>query len=140
MNGVMQALGEPTLVFFPAMLQGLFSTWQATFQQPREVDDQEKQSGHNGGVRAFERIELFVTLPNLGPLEINLAHRKGELLLQLTAASAAAGELIRSGEARLETVFKGLGYTKTSVNTVVGSPEAVIPAWYQELSHRSIVA
>lgn len=140
MNAVMQALGEPTLVFFPAILQGLFSTWQFSFKRAQEAEDESKHGGHSGGVRAFERIELFVNLPHLGPLEINLAHRKGEILLNMTASSKQAGDVIQAGGAKLEKVFKGLGYAKASVNTVVGSPQGVTPSWYQELSRRSIVA
>ncbi|MBN8550871.1 MAG: flagellar hook-length control protein FliK [Deltaproteobacteria bacterium] len=140
MNGVMQALGEPTLVFFPALLQGLFSTWQASFQHSHEAESETSQGRSKGGVRSFERVELMVTLPNLGPLQIDLAHRKGELLLHMTAASTAAGELLQQGSAKLETIFKGLGYANSSVSTVVGAPQAVVPGWYQELSHRSIVA
>lgn len=138
LNPIMHVLGEPALLFVPALLQGLFSPWRVSVRSPDEPDS-EGQSGKGGG-SGFTRVQLQLSFPSLGKLEVDIAHRKGEALLRLTSENEHAAALIEKKAPMLEKTLNELGYEKTSISAGHAKLEESLPSWFQELNSRSFIA
>lgn len=137
-NPVMHALGEPSLVLLPALVQGIFGAWRVSV---KESIENEKEGGQSkGAAKQFVRIGLSLTLPSLGPIEVDVAHRKGEVLVHIASTNTDVTTLISERAPQLEEAFKQLGYDKTAFSASTGKLKSSVPGWFHELSHQSIVA
>lgn len=139
-NPVMQAMGEPIFLIFPALMQGLLSSAQVTVRERRAIDEESEEGQRKGAGDPFTRVAVSLNLPSIGAVEIDLAHRKSEVLLALTTSSEEATKCILETMPKLERAFRALGYDKPKMSAVTGDPKPAVPQWYIELSRRSFVA
>ncbi|MBX7144945.1 MAG: hypothetical protein K1X79_10875 [Oligoflexia bacterium] len=139
LNPIMHALGEPMLILFPALAGGLLSKWQLRID-PSQVEAEGRKKGSAGSNGNFERIDISLSLPALGAVEINFAHRKGEALIQFTLTKEDGSLFLTERGATLEKRFQELGYEKVSIAARAGTPQNVLPPWFRELTRGSIVA
>lgn len=140
-NPVMHALGEPVLLLFPALAHGLLSKWQLSVTGPNgERVEGESKRRKQSSQGEFERVELRLSFPQLGATHINLAHREGEILLNITTGSEQAAMHLQAELPKLESVFATLGFKKVGTKVQFGEVRDAFPKWYTDLSKHSLIA
>jgi hypothetical protein len=140
-NPVMHALGEPILLLFPALTHGLLSKWQLSVTgSAGERIEGESQRRKQENSNEFERVELRLSFPQLGATHINLAHREGEILLNITTSSEEAAQHLQAELPKLESIFTTLGFKKVGAKVQMGEVKDALPKWYTELSKHSFIA
>ncbi len=82
LNPVMAALGEPALILFPFILPGLLHHSEISID-PNAHRDKKGGKKSGAGQDAYQRIQIRLPLPNLGPLEVDIAHRGTEILARV---------------------------------------------------------
>ncbi len=135
---LMQTLGDPLFFLMPVILNGMFQNWEMRFDPPKNIDSDE--SGGKGKKNDFTRIHLAIELPSLGGIQIDLAHRKEELLLSLKFEQEDVTDFVDSALPKLERTLRAQGYKHLSLVTRTGTPESVKPEWFKEVLDNSTVA
>jgi hypothetical protein len=139
----MQAIGEPALILFPFLFQGLVAQGeislapkqQANPRQPKDqVEDEQEESDKQGDHHSFQRIELTVPLPNIGPLDIMIAHRPGEILVRFTSETSLTKEFLIDNFPELEERLRDCGFTQTDLSVQTGITQNTSPTWCLALS------
>ena len=139
LNPLMQHLGEPALVLVPALQDGRLARWEIV-PHPRRVDEEDERDSSSRSNASLQKVQLSLELPNLGRIQVDLAHRKGEVLLNLTLESTSAQNFVSQHLDSLEKTFRELGYEKTQLSARQGTIETIRPPWYQELTRRAVIA
>lgn len=132
LNPVMQALGEPALVLFPFLFQGLLTHSQVTLETKKpwgEKTDKDGKNGSGGGGEPFQRIRLSVPLPSLGSVGVDVAHRSEEILVRVTVSNDASAQFIEAKLEGLDERLRALGFKKTELAAAVGQVSLPIPEW-----------
>lgn len=109
MQPLMKALGDPLMALFPAIVQGFLSQIEVTYHPPAVSAEERRQSPGKDGV-PFQLVHVRCTLPGLGPVEVRLAHRPGEIMLRIGVADSARAEFLRAKVGLLEKRFAESGY------------------------------
>ncbi|OVE80249.1 hypothetical protein BVY02_00870, partial [bacterium J17] len=131
MNPVMQALGEPALLLFPFIFQGLLSHSEVSLESyidpknPNVDEDEEGAGGSKSG--KYHRIQLSVPLPNLGEVEIDIAHRKEEIFVRMILGNPEAGEFLISKMDQLGAILQELGYSTRELMTKISETKSPNP-------------
>lgn len=115
---VMQALGEPALLLFPCIVQGFLTHAEIRFSRPPAGEgDVRKEASTPGANRdQFERINLVLPLPTIGEISVDIAHRKGEILMNLGFESSVVGEFVREQLPLLGRALQRRGFQKIDIN------------------------
>lgn len=130
LNPLMQSMGEPALILFPTIAQGLLTKWEMTVK----VDSEDKNNPGRKSVECFQRIQLNIPLPNMGSVQADLAFRKKELYLNLIFSSPEASKFVEERRDKLDILLRALGYDSTTIIIASGEPQAISPDWYKKLS------
>jgi len=140
LNPFMQSMGQPSLNIIPALVDGHFSQWKmVTFG--RKVDPESSKSGSKkGSSEPWQQVQLFINLPGLGEIAINLAHKDKELLLNLTLNQADKSEFVASKFPDLQKSCQALGYSEPLLKAQTGQTATSLPGWYEEIVERFIIA
>lgn len=131
LNPVMQAVGEPALVMIPSFLSGLLAKWELSIA-PRPPEEEESERTNK--VQPYQRLKLFLPLPNLGDIEVDIAHRKNEVLVRLVTENEAVVSFIQQKSSTLDDAFQALGYVRNMVTAQRGIPRRITPDWYREIA------
>ncbi len=117
LSPLLEATGDPTMILFPTILQGLISSLEikrlGLYDQSSRAKDgsdsgnQKKDSGRD----PFERIEVSFELPAMGRVSIDLAHRREELLINFSFEEPGCAAFIEKRFARLGEALRRIGYT-----------------------------
>ena len=157
LSPVMQALGEPAFVLFPAVIQGMFSQVELTFypnfsknpldpdqsnenSKRREGKDQGERNGSDssedgeGEGEYFRRVQFRLTLPHLGSIGVDFAHSLKTMLLNLTVEDEATKLYLDEVSQELVSVFSSLGYGSIQYLVSKGDVQETRPAWVQEIA------
>ncbi len=144
LNPMAQALGEPALIFLPALLQGVLTRWEVVVQPHRphfsEEDDESSGGKKRKAASSFQRIELRLNFPKFGQVKVDLAHRQREILLNLTVAGEAAALFLQQRLPALDKIFHTLGYEKSILRASSGEVGDIVPSWFQDTIRSSIIA
>ncbi len=147
LNPLMQALGEPALILFPSLFQGLLAHSELLVQ-PRDGGQQRnrgKKKGSKDGSDAdsdsddgpdtsgYQRVQMCVPLPTLGLVGVDVAHRESEILVRLTVPDEDVARFLLDQLEYLATVLKDIGFEKAELVANVGLPKEDSPAWCSEL-------
>lgn len=142
LNPVMQAIGEPALVLFPLLLNGLLNSGELVVDPPpkEKVDgDEESEDGANS--EGYQRVSLTVPLANIGPVQVDIAHRKDELLASITLEDPEAAAFLYERLEGLATELRKFGFKNAEITANVGPVKEVAPEWTNTLRKAvSIVA
>lgn len=129
LNPVMNALGEPALILFPFILHGLLHHSEITIDPNagRHHGEKNAKGNRRDGEDAYQRIQVRLPLPNLGPLEVDIAHRDTEVLTRvITRDPQTAAFLLEQSEnlrLSLQTAHFELVDYSTSHSSAIGSSE-----------------
>ncbi len=125
LNPVMNALGEPALILFPFILHGLLHHSEITIDPNagRHQKDKNSKGNRGGAEEAYQRIQVRLPLPNLGPLEVDIAHRDTEVLTRvITKDPQTAAFLLEQSEnlrLSLQTAnFELVDYSTSHTNSL----------------------
>lgn len=132
-NPLIQALGEPALVLVPSLMQGLLTRWEISVPPRRVQEEGDGAGGKRSNSEGYERVQLSLPLPALGMVGVDLAHRDGEVLLNLTFSNDELTEFVTARLPRLEAALSNLGFDKIKLSAQSGEIKEAIPAWYREL-------
>jgi len=133
LNPMMQAMGEPALLLFPFLFQGLLQHSEITItpKPPKKFEnEQETGGGEKRGEQApYQRIQVTVPLPHMGLVGVDIAHRSEEILVRLTVPDQAmAGYFIEQME-NLITTLRTLGFKRADLVANVGKPDGLSQDW-----------
>lgn len=129
LSSVLQSLGEPVLVLFPFLMQGVLT--QANIFVDQDASNQSNcEQKDSTGRLPFKKIRTTVTLPNLGLVDVNIAYRDKEMLLQLTAEDAEVLEFLESQTPILTCILETNGYEDIRIKTVCEKPN-ILPTTAQ---------
>lgn len=142
LNPLMQALGEPALVLLPFLSHGLLNHSEVT------IDPNARRKNQGGGGREgadeedrgdstpYQRIQVSVPMPNLGPIDVDIAHRRDELLVRITVQDDEAEKFISSQIENLTETLRSLGFNRPEIVAAVGEPAENIPVWCEGLASK----
>ena len=136
---LLQSLNEPIPHFIPIILSGVLSKWQMYFHKPEIEENSDKQK-QGGAGKGMQRIKLSLNLPNIGKVEVDLAHSKKELMLQLVFQDKSIAEYITSMKQDLEARFNELGFNQTVISAQHGEPGNATPQWLREITRNEVIA
>jgi hypothetical protein len=130
LNPVMQALGEPALILFPFIFQGLLQHGEVSIDPNARRKQQKKSPPDTETEAGYERIRIRVPLPYLGPIEIDIAHRKSEILTKIRLEDRAAANYLTEQSERLRTILRQanielLEFSAESTSTTAANDSSV---------------
>jgi len=137
LNPVMQALGEPALILFPFLAQGLLSHSQVTIESPIDRENgnggerRDYDQGEEGEADSapYQRIQVNVPLPAMGQVHVDIAHRKEEILVRFSVGNPEASAFLLEQLEHLAVTLKGLNFSRTELMTHVGTRPDDPPQW-----------
>lgn len=139
LNPLMHSLGEPALILFPFLAQGLLSHGEVSID-PDAHKKQQQESGENASGeqntesdKPYQRVSIHVPLPNIGEVFVEVAHRDQEILVTLITPDDQVASFINDKFVELEALFRSQGFTKAEFTTRVGEPPHLLPPWVEGL-------
>jgi hypothetical protein len=115
---LVKAMGEPVFMLFPMLFGNILSQAQVTYRSGAFAADDGDSYHEAHGSEVFHRVQISVPLPRLGKVSIDLAYRKGELLLNILVQSKIAHEVLEKHLPKLRRIFSALGYYKNQIEIV----------------------
>jgi hypothetical protein len=137
-NPLMQAMGEPAIIFIPAFINGLLSKWEMAVY-PR-LNEDNSPAENDKKTEQFETVELFLTFEKLGDIQIKIACSQDELLVNFTASDKRLASLIESRKDAVLLALQKFTFNSINIACTCGKTGGVVPAWYQAMNRRSLVA
>lgn len=134
------ALGEPAAAIIPAVIGGLLTRFEFSFLPTRPPIEADDESPQDRAGTPFQRIRCSFTLPNLGPVNADIAHRPGEILLKLVTETEAATEFLAARQQALETALTTLGFERRAVTTRTGVVSSALPSWSRSITRSDVIA
>ena len=133
LNPILQAIGEPAMVLFPFLFQGLLSHTEVSIRSGKEgmLDEEE---GHNKKEQGMaNRVKVSAPLPHLGEIGVDVFLRDQQVWVKLSSPSKEVSKFIQSRLPELSKDLKAIGFEQPELMTIVGDNEAM-PEWALNLS------
>jgi len=147
MNPAMQAMGEPALILFPFILHGLMHHSEIVIDRGARRNPKGEEADENGGSskgpngKTYQRVQLSVPLPNLGEVNVDLAHKEKEILVRLTVADEEASQFLAAELEHLAVTLEKLGFSDTELTASNGASSPITPEWVEMLQEgRTVLA
>jgi len=137
LNPLMQSLGEPALILIPSFISNMLSRWEMSVL-PKQKDSNSQSEKKEED--EYERVNLFLNFPALGEVQVGLAHKPDEILLNLTFSDEKLTSFVEERIPEIQKLFKSLGYEESKITSKTGEPHSVSPGWYKELARSSVIA
>ncbi|MCB0354337.1 MAG: hypothetical protein KDD64_12455 [Bdellovibrionales bacterium] len=137
LNTVAQNLGEPIFAIVPALISGFLSHWEMQIIPPKVGDESGRKQKPNDD---YVRIQSSLVLPNLGEIQIDLAHNRNEILLSLSLQDDSKVDHIEQHLGKLEHALRDLGYNNQLLVTRTAPTRSNRPEWLVELRKKSVRA
>jgi len=113
---LMRQLGGPISILFPAILQGLLSKIEITVPPPNQGLEADSENSQSPTVLIpFSRVLISIPLPNLGRVDVDIAHRPGELLANILCERELTTRYLEKRIGNLSTSLQGLGFSSTTL-------------------------
>ena len=135
LNPLMQALGEPAMILFPFLAQGLLKHSEVIVEPRKgkrrgEEDDGEGDGGKRGEEPApFQRIQVSVPLPSIGIVDVDVAHRESEILVRFSVEDPEVGAFLQEQLEHLATILRERNFKRAELVAHVGPRNHEQPAW-----------
>ncbi len=135
LNPLMQALGEPAMILFPFLAQGLLKHSEVIVEPrkgKRRGEDEEGEGGQKrGGEEAapFQRIQVSVPLPSIGIVDVDVAHRESEILVRFSVEDPEVGAFLQEQLEHLATILRERNFKRAELVAHVGPRNREQPAW-----------
>jgi len=149
LNPLMHAIGEPALILFPFLLQGLLTHSEVTIGSRSGGKKKQQKSGQSEGdeeesaqeTKLYQRIQVRVPLPELGIVDVDIAHRDREILARFTVETQEVGAFLLEQLEHLAITLKEQGFEHAELVANVGQKNDDSPLWSLGLhSSTSVVA
>ena len=111
LSPVLQALGEPSVFFFPSFLSGLFAQLEV-LAYPAKVPETDQQEKKNSKRAALKTIEFRTSFRQLGDTEVKIQYDQHSIYLTLGFARDQVVPLVQAKLFQLEQRVRSLGYTE----------------------------
>ncbi len=140
LNPVMQALGEPALILFPFLAQGLLTHSQVSIETPVDRDGKgggrgrefEDETDGEADSTPYQRIQVSVPLQNLGTVHVDIAHRKEEILVRFSVADPEPGSFLLEQLEHLAVTLRELNFSRAELVTHIGAKDDALPDWARQ--------
>lgn len=135
LNPLMQALGEPAMILFPFLAQGLLKHSEVIVEprkgKRRGEDDEGDGGGEKRGEEAapFQRIQVSVPLPSIGIVDVDVAHRESEILVRFSVEDPEVGAFLQEQLEHLATILRERNFKRAELVAHVGPRNHEQPAW-----------
>lgn len=132
LNPLMNMLGEPAFLLFPAIIHGFASELEMTLYpgRPQEAgEDEEEESEERKRSKGYRRFEFEIQLPGLGRVQSRASFRTGEFLLDLTAENETAAAFLEERSGRLKSVLLASGYERIEFRVSAAPFTEIRPGW-----------
>lgn len=134
LNPLMHALGEPALVLFPFLFQGLLSHSEVTIDPYRGgrksgQNRRDDEDGEKGDATPYQRVQVSVPLPQLGTIDVDVAHRDKEILVRLTADDPEIVTFLEAQFENLAAILHREGFERSELTAHLGRNERTAPHW-----------
>lgn len=147
LNPLMQALGEPALILFPFLFQGLLSHSRVSVDTQHVEDEGEGKSEQQGEPgkkkkresQPFNRIQVSVPLPHLGNVDVDVAHRPQEIFVRFTVQDKEVAQFLLDQLEHLAAILREQGYSHAELVANVGEHRETFPSWALSLSSSTSV-
>lgn len=145
LNPVMQALGEPALILFPFLAHGLLSHSEVSIESRLDGDArgggrQDRDEDEAPDTTAYQRVQVSVPLPELGTVDVDIAHRKDEILVRFSVSDPEISAFLLEQLEHLGTTLRSLNFKKTELMTHVGRRTDSSVAWLEASTSTTIIA
>ncbi len=133
---LLQSYGEPALLLFPFLFQNLMNHGEVTFHPKdgkKKQGEKEGKSSDGERAEAFQRIQLSVPLPSLGPVGIDIAVNPQEILGRFTVENESAAQFLTEQLEHLGAALSEYGYKKMDLSAQIGTVQSNIPEFITSL-------
>ncbi len=121
---LMHHAGQPLMILFPALLQGILSKIEVSVYPPSAKHAlQDETESHSPEQLPFSRVAVSISLPSLGRVAVDCAHRPGELLANIVCQKEATVSYLRSRAPLVERALRNIGFTTLSMSWGVAKEE-----------------
>lgn len=121
LNPLLQALGEPAMLLFPAFIQGLLSKVEMFYYSPERAQQENSGDEEMGGQQAegefSGKLTFDVELPNLGSVGVKLLSRGQALQVSFAAESQEALNFLAENLPSLAARLGQVGYVDTQLES-----------------------
>ncbi|RMG41774.1 MAG: hypothetical protein D6719_07850, partial [Candidatus Dadabacteria bacterium] len=124
LSPLMQAMGDPALILFPTVIQGLMSHLKVQVEN-LNPDGEGGTGGSSTKKRDSERIRLVVTLPAFGKTEVDLFRENKNISLKIYVTDSAFASHIKALLPKLRERFSLRGFTETDIAVSVKKADNV---------------
>ena len=115
LNPVLQALGEPSVFFFPSFLSGLFAQLEV-LAYPSVDPEEEARRGKKSKNNAFKTIEFSTSFNRLGDTAVKIQYGQQRIYISLDFARSEIVPFVQARIARLEESMRALGYVEVGLS------------------------
>jgi hypothetical protein len=130
LNPILQRAGEPMVLLFPFVMQGMLSRLEVNFSAKNiEKHDKKKKKKGTAQRAQFETIKFNLSLPNLGALSVNILHNQEEILALLNFENKVMAEKIEPALELLEVRMRAIGFQKIQISTSAAKLNTSRPLW-----------
>lgn len=117
LNPVMHALGEPAMILFPFIMQGLLQHTEISVNPDAGKKEQQQGKGRSEDLSNFQRIQIRIPLPNLGEIDIDIAHQDKEILTRFTLADSDKATFVQQRSGELRDALQAAEFTLVDVES-----------------------
>jgi hypothetical protein len=128
MNPLLQALGEPAMILFPFLFQGLLSHTEVSVQRPLKKHTGEKKGSGNKENESFQRIKVKVPLQSFGSVGVDVLLNDKELMVRLNIENPEGTNFLSSRFGELQKELAQLGFENAHLSCGVDESEH-LPDW-----------
>ena len=135
LNPVVQVLGEPAVVFFPCIIQGILTRLEMLFYpgSPASPCESESVLKVNETRARDPHVSFCLNLPNIGALAVDFANTRDGAHLTITTQESAVAAMFDTKIPEIEALFSKLGFSKATVCCEVGPVRETSPEWLTDL-------
>ncbi|MBP9838641.1 MAG: flagellar hook-length control protein FliK [Proteobacteria bacterium] len=136
LNPIMQFAGEPALLLFPFIAQGLLTHSEIRLEaeyKPKKKGEGEEENfsdSENSDNQLYRRIQVAVPLPSMGLVDVDIAYKENEILVKFVVEDPDVADFLKSEMEHLVKILRDNNYQKAEISTQIGKPSIdVIPDW-----------
>lgn len=146
LNPLMTALGEPALILFPFIFQGMVAHSELVIDpnahkdnnrnknnKDTENEDEKQSSNSSTNNTSYQQIHMTLPMPTLGLVGVDIAHRPEEILVRITVPESDTAEFILDQLEHLAIILREQGFKKAELVANVGLPQDNAPPWCSSL-------
>lgn len=131
MNPLLQAAGEPAMLLFPTLIQGMLSGLELSLYPPGNYlnpDDHSDKSTRKEA-KSYQRLQLNFTLPSLGAVAADVKYGHEEIYLNIAVNAEKFKKFLEKRKDLLMKALQKRGFTTTQINISHENPQGLQPHW-----------